>query len=142
MNENRKQILEMLSAGKVTAEEAEKLIAALEKNTLSENLGNSGEIKKPKYLRIVVESDDAQYGSGPTKVNIKVPMQLLRAGVKLAGLIPIQARDHVNAALKEHGVQVDLSQLKPENLEELVDHLNDLTVDVDEKSNKVRIFCE
>ena len=30
MNENRRQILEMLAAGKITADEAERLIAALE----------------------------------------------------------------------------------------------------------------
>jgi len=30
MNENRRQILEMLSTGKITADEAERLIAALE----------------------------------------------------------------------------------------------------------------
>lgn len=31
---------------------------------------------------------------GPVKVNIRVPMQLLHAGVRLAGLIPPQAREH------------------------------------------------
>ncbi len=30
MNENRRQILEMLAAGKITADEAERLLAALE----------------------------------------------------------------------------------------------------------------
>ena len=36
-----------------------------------------------------------------TKVNIRVPLQLLRAGVRLAGLIPTEARTHVNEALRE-----------------------------------------
>jgi hypothetical protein len=79
-------------------------------------------------------------------VNVRVPMQLLRAGVKLAGLIPAQAREHVNVALHEQGVQFDLSQIKPENLEELVEQLNDLTVDVEHKEDgetvKVKVFCE
>jgi len=48
----------------------------------------------------------------------------------------------VDSALREHGMQIDLSQLKPENLEELIDHLNDLTVDVDDKNSKVRVFSE
>jgi hypothetical protein len=39
-------------------------------------------------------------------------------------------------------VVLDLNQIKPENLEELVNQLNDLTVDVDQGSNKVRVFCE
>jgi hypothetical protein len=38
-----------------------------------------------------------------------------------------------------------LPQIKPENLEELIGHREDLTVDVDGKSGntaKVRVFCE
>lgn len=79
---------------------------------------------------------------GPTQVNIRVPMQLLRAGVKLASLIPPQAQVYVNDALREKGMTVDLSQLKPENLEELIDGLSDMTVDVVDKSAKVAVFCE
>ena len=155
MNENRRQILEMLAAGKITAEEAERLIAALEKepSAAAEAGTASGSKPRPKYLRVVVEDETGSSsiasgiagGSGhrgPTKVNVRVPMQLLRAGVKLAALIPPQAQGRVNDALHQHGMTVDLSQLKPENLEELVDQLSELTVDVDDKHAKVRVFCE
>lgn len=148
MTEGRRQILNLLAQGKITAEEADRLIAALEKDSASGGPSRSTEEStpktKPKYLRIMVEAEEGHAGAGtnPTKVNIRVPMQLLRAGVKLVSLIPAQARNHVNDALRENGIPVDLSQIKPENLEELIDQLNDFTVDVDEKSNKVRIFCE
>jgi hypothetical protein len=73
-------------------------------------------------------------------------MQLLRAGVRLAGLIPAQALHRANQAMQEKGVPIDLSQIKPENLEDLVEQLNDLTVDVDQREAgakvKVRVFCE
>jgi recombinational DNA repair protein RecR len=39
------------------------------------------------------------------------------------------------------GIAFDLNQLKPENLDELIDQLNELTVDVDEQA-KVRVFAE
>ena len=141
MNENRRKILEMLSAGQITADEAERLITAVEKEApaASANGTESRTKVKPKYIRVVV--DDNGKGAG-TKANIRVPMQLLRSGVKLAALIPVQAREHVNAALHEHGVALDLSQIKPENLEELIDQLDELTVDVDDKDVKVRVFCE
>ena len=141
MNENRRQILDMLAKGQINAEEAERLIAAVEKEPAAASSASSeaGPKSKPKYIRVVV--DDKTNGSG-TKANIRVPMQLLRSGVKLAALIPYAARDHVNAALHEHGVQFDISQIKPENLEELVDQLDELTVDVDDKDVKVRVFCE
>jgi polyhydroxyalkanoate synthesis regulator phasin len=136
MNENRRQILEMLSAGKITADEAERLISAVEREP--EPPSGSNPKTKPKYIRVVVDDN----GKGTTKANIRVPMQLLRSGVKLASLIPVPARDHVNSALKVNGVAFDLSQIKPENLEELIDQLDELTVDVDDKDVKVRVFCE
>jgi len=142
MNENRRQILEMLSTGKITADEAERLISAVEKEPSMASDANGSEPRpktKPKYIRVVV--DDNGKGTG-TKANIRVPMQLLRSGVKLAALIPLQARDHVNSALQEHGVAFDLSQINPKNLEELIDQLDELTVDVDDKDVKVRVFCE
>jgi hypothetical protein len=154
MNENRRQILEMLANGAITADEAERLIAALEKepSAAAGTDAATGSKPRPKYLRVVVE-DESGSGSlaggfaggghrGPTKVNVRVPMQLLRAGVKLAALIPPQAQIKVNDALHQHGMTLDLSQLKPENLEELVDQLSELTVDVDDSTSKVRVFCE
>ncbi|HLJ46501.1 MAG TPA: hypothetical protein VKU01_10865 [Bryobacteraceae bacterium] len=134
MNENRRQILEMLAEGKITAEEADRLIAALPANGSEPKPKSS-----PKYVRVVV--DDNGRGTAP-KVNVRVPIQLLRAGVKLAGVIPLQARIHVNDALRENGVPFDLGQIRPENLEELIDQINDLTIDVDDKDVKVRVFCE
>lgn len=144
MNEHRREILEMLATGKITSDEAERLIAALDKG---QSLGavsaaaESASPRRPKYLRVLVEAEDAGE-DGPIKVNVRVPMQLLRAGVRLAGLIPAQALDYVNEAMKEEGMAINLNQIKPENLEELVDQLNDLTVDVNQKNNKVRVFCE
>ena len=97
---------------------------------------------RPKYLRVVVDAEDPNHPNGQTKVNVRVPMQLLRAGVRLGALIPAHARDRANEAMREHGVQFDLSQLKPENLEDLIEQLNELTVDVDQEKTKVRVFCE
>jgi hypothetical protein len=137
MNENRRQILEMLATGKITADEAERLISAIETEPQP---ASTGAKTKPKYIRVVV--DDNGKGTGTTKANIRVPMQLLRSGVKLAALIPLQAQEHVNSALHDHGVAFDLSQINPKNLEELIDQLDELTVDVDDKDVKVRVFCE
>jgi hypothetical protein len=141
MSEDRRQILGMLAEGKITADEAERLIAAL-----GEPTGPYADPRpeprpsRAKYLRVVVDSNEP--GEAPTKVNVRVPMQLLRAGVRLSALIPPQAREQINAAMARQGVPFDLSRLRPENLEDLVDQLSDLTVDVDDSHAKVRVFCE
>jgi len=145
MNENRRQILEMLAAGKLTADEAEWLLSAIEDPpaTSAPYVGAAPpRIKaKAKYLRVLVEA--AEHGQ-PTTVNVRVPMQLLYAGVRLASLIPAQAHEKLDETLSSHGIPLTLSQIKPENLAELIDHLEDLTVDVDAKHEgaKVRVFCE
>jgi len=136
MKDNRRQILDMLAQGKITSEEAERLIAALERSDapVSRPSGNF------KYLRVLVDANDPI--DGPTKVNVRVPMQLLRAGVKLTGVIPDRARDQVNEAMRKEGIIFDINKLTPDNLEEMIEQLRDLTVDVDNASAKVRVFCE
>lgn len=142
MNDNRRQVLEMLANGKITTEEAERLIAALERSSNGNGAGATAmsEADKVKYLRVLVDTKDPL--DGPTKVNVRVPMQLLRAGVRLTGVIPASARDEVNNALRKEGIAFDINNVTPQNLEELIEQLRELTVDVDNENTKVRVFCE
>ncbi|MBS0361912.1 MAG: hypothetical protein JSR98_11055 [Proteobacteria bacterium] len=142
MTNDRRAVLQMLAEGKITAEEAERLLSALERNDAppaSDPRPTMGSNGAPKYLRVTV---DAQEEGSPVKVNIRVPMALLRAGVRLSSLLPPEARAQVNEELAKNGVPFDIGAIKPENLEELVTHLNDLQVDVDSHDAKVRVFCE
>ena len=140
MSENRRQILEMLAAGKITADEAERLLTAVERTPDAATAVAARRNDPVKYLRVVVDAIDEH--DGPTKVNVKVPMQLLRAGVKLTSIIPPRARTEVNSALAKEGIDIDIGKLTPESLEEIVEQLRDLTVDVDNEKAKVRVFCE
>lgn len=141
MNEQRRDILDMLAEGKITAEEAEQLIAALERDQPPAASSLDARPKgTAKYLRVVVDAVDED--GEPGRVNVRVPLQLLRAGVQLAALIPAQVLDRVNAELNKAGVPVDLTQLKPRQLEALVEHLDEMTVEVDDANAKVRVFCE
>lgn len=141
MSEDRRKILDMLAQGKITVDEAEKLLSAISQPSgKSEQSEKTGKKAFPKYLRIVVEPGPESVKG--EKVNIRVPFQLLRAGIKLASVIPVDVQGKVDEHLKEKGIDINLSNITPENLEELLVHLNDLTVDVDSKEEKVRIFCE
>jgi hypothetical protein len=139
VNEQRKEILEMLAEGKITTEEAEQLIAALERDQPAPAATDLRPKGKPKYLRVMVDAIDDGI---PSRVNVRVPLQLLRAGVRLAALIPPQALVQANTELARSGVPFDLTQLKPEQLEVLIEHLDDMTVEVDQPDAKVRVFCE
>ena len=138
MSDEKRKILDMLAQGKITAEEAEKLLAALDS---PESSGPEGTLEKLgfKYLRVLIEP--GPNSETKDRVNIRVPFKLIRAGLKWAAFVPQAAQKQVNDALKEKGIEMDFSKIKPEDLEELVSQLSDLQVDVEGKE-KIRIFCE
>jgi hypothetical protein len=144
MSEERRQVLQMLAEGMITTDEAEQLIAALGSDGPSAMVDGGYVTTKasPRYLRVVVESADKFGGEGPGKVNIRVPVKLLRAGVRLASLIPPWALDYANDALRKKGVPFDLNNVKPQHIEELIEQLDDVTVHVDQPDVKVHLFSE
>jgi hypothetical protein len=133
----------MLAEGKIKADEVESLLDALSSKALGKTpaqpVADTG--SDPKYLRVLVEGHDQEHGG--SKVNVRVPFALIRAGMRLAALLPAAAHEPINRALRQNGVDIDISKIKPENLEDLVTHLRELAVDVDGgNGEKVRIFCE
>lgn len=141
MDEQRRQVLQMLAEDTITVDEAERLIGALEREQPGPPPGAAPRPKpRPKYLRVMVVDNSA--GEEPSLVNIRIPLQLLRAGVRLASLIPPQALGRVNVELGKSGVPIDLAQIKPQDIEELIEQLDDVIVDVDDHTSKVQVFCE
>ncbi len=138
MSEETRRILEMLHEGKISVEEADNLLKAVAPE------GASGEEQSHpagsrKYLRIQV--DPVPGAQNADRVNVRVPMKLIRAGLKLAAFLPNEAQSQVKDALREKGFNGDLSKLTPADIEELVVNLDDLTVDVEGKQ-KIRIYSE
>ncbi|MBI3829932.1 MAG: hypothetical protein HY291_10470 [Planctomycetes bacterium] len=141
MSDNHRKILEMLSRGKISVADAERLIEKLtpakedaggETNGgADENGAEDGAVKLPKFLRVMVRDVTGE------NINVRVPISLVRTGVRLGALLPKQARK----AVEEQGV--DLSGLSALNAGELAKALADLEVNVEEvDGGTVRIFCE
>ena len=147
MSENRRRILDMLAQNKISSDEAYRLLSVIESGESGqENNSRTATAVKDnaKYLRVTVLPDAEHEHSGNVdRVNVRVPMSLIRAGIKLTSLIPPEARDKVNGALREKGIDFDVRNVKPEDLEELIEALSDLEVDVvSSKGEKVRVFVE
>ena len=135
MSSERAKILQMVAEGTITAEEGERLLSRLDPTgtttTLVEPELDTGDRKSGpvKYLRVVVDGSD--------KVNVRVPIALIRTGIKLTTLMPLSASKH----LSEHGI--DLSQFNNLDGDELMEALRELKVDVDSgDGNIIRVFCE
>ena len=146
MNDNRRRILDMLAEGKLSVDEAERLLALLDPPASNEPgrlTSVDAPTRRPRYLRVFVEpGDDDGDGHGGERVNIRIPMALIRAGMKLHALIPTEASVGINQAMHERGINIDLRNLKTEDLEQLIDALSDLEIDVQSQDRKVHIFVE
>ena len=145
MTEERRQILEMLAAGKINADEADRLIGALGSGPATATTTQAAVQTKPlpKFIRIMVDAKEGRHDK-PVHINVRVPVALLRAGVRFGSLIPIQAQEKMNAEFRKNGLDFDIRQIKPENINELIDQLQDLSIDVDQKDDdvKIRVFTE
>jgi hypothetical protein len=151
MDNNQRKVLEMLAEGKITVAEAERLMSLIRPESGAAASGSfaSGEAKEekafkvpPKYLRVEVVPNPDNPDSSSERVNIRVPMSLLRAGIKLTSVIPPSAYNQVDSALKDKGMQFDLRNIKPEDLEELLRNLGDLEIDVHNGQQKVHVYAE
>jgi hypothetical protein len=133
MSEERRQVLEMLSQGKVTVQEAEQLLQAVV-------AGQATDEKKaePRYFRIQVNKP-AREGKKAENVNIRVPMTVVRGGLRLGALFPgMLGKKKIQL---DNGTELDLSKVTYTDLEAMIKDIGELTVDVDGDA-QVRIRCE
>ncbi len=152
MSENKKKVLEMLAQGKISADDAYRLLRAVDNDGDGQGSGereDSGgrgpEVKiKPKYLRVTVTPGENHVDpKHADRVNVRIPMSLVRAGIKLTSLIPPEALDKANSALRDKGINFDVRNVKPEDIEELIEALGDMQMDIESaKGDKVKVFVE
>jgi hypothetical protein len=125
----------MLSAGKINVQEAEQLLQAVKPPTQPD------EDKKvePRYFRILVNKP-AREGKKAEAVNIRVPMTVIRGGLRLGALFPgMLGKKKIQL---DNGSELDLSKVTYTDLEAMIKDIGELTVDVDGGDAQVRIRCE
>lgn len=142
MSDDRMRVLELLAAGKITAEEATRLLDALDAPARPPEDGvsptveaaPSGPLPKNIYVKVLSTAGD--------NVNVKIPIGLVRAGLKLTSFIPQPAMEQIDKAMKEHGLSADLLNFKAGDLEELIQALREMEIDVDAANgDKVRVYA-
>ena len=143
MKNERRKVLDMLSEGKINVDDAERLLSALSGDEQApgreDDFPSRKKTTEPRFLHIMVEPSDSAANS--ERVNIRVPLRLVRAGLKWASFVPKGAQKKVNESLKRKGLEMDFTKMSKEDLDELMQNLDELTVDVD-GDERVRIFCE
>lgn len=132
MKEDKLKILKMLEKGKISSEEAVRLLEALEKPEKPHG--------KAKWLRVRVYEKDKET---PT-VKINLPLSLIKLMTKI-GKFKFGIPSKVHDRLKEEGIELTKEGL--ENLDKLIEEMGSggrLTlVDVEEEDGeKVEIYIE
>ncbi len=126
------KILKMVEQGKITSEEATKLLETIEGK--SPGIEGKGRVLKVKIIE-----------GGAQRVNIKIPLKLIKTIAKIGGNININLPDSAKEKLSEKGIS--LENIKDaEKLNEIIAELEKEApfelVNVDEGDKKVIVTIE
>ena len=135
------QVLNMLVEGKITVNEATRLLDSLNQSSDTvrqisvdaDQLHHTGALKpkkQPSFLRVIIKEGETE------KVVVRVPLKLVRLGQSFSSFMP----DGVKEAIEGQGI--NFSELSELSDEEFMEAFADLQVDIEDKDTTVRVFCE
>jgi hypothetical protein len=132
-----KRVLELLTQGKITVDEAEQLLGALKEAPAEPAAGRPA----PRWMRITI--DKAAHDGRPARtVNIRVPLALARSGVRLGAMFPFVFGPKLKEEFRKQGVDFDLSKIDLADIEAAAKDLGETTIDVDDGKAQIRVRCE
>jgi hypothetical protein len=165
----RNKVLDLLADGKITASEAKSLLGLVSgvagpdspdrdrgrgELDRSERRGRRERVREGRsrdrdggrrsnvYFRIRVDPRvDAGADPNADRLNIRVPIGLIKSGVRLMSLVPGAAADRVNQVLADRGIDLDFKNLDADRLEEILDD-GGFTIDITEGDVRIRISVE
>ena len=150
MSDDTRRILDLLAQGKVSVDEADKLIDAITGPAAqpTEAAAAGGDRAKRRWIRINVFKP-AREGKREKDVNIRVPIAVVRGGMRLGSIIATFAGEKAAQRMKERGIDLDLSkingdfsQMNGEEFDAFMKSLDDMNIEIDDGKSQVRITCE
>ncbi|MGB6874966.1 MAG: hypothetical protein WBD87_02930 [Candidatus Acidiferrales bacterium] len=143
MSAETKKILEMLAAGNISPDDAERLLDKLSGASAEQANsqttagpttgapGNAPGAKKPRFLRIQVQRP------GREDVDVRVPLGVARCGRHWAAFLPLRVADK----LSEYGI--DFGSLDAMNDQEFQAAIDRMNVNIQGRNGKrVRVYAE
>ena len=146
-NEDTRRILEMVSQGKLTVDDADRLLKAMAAAG-GTTAPDGGAAPAPKrWLRINIHKPADEHRPHAKDVNIRVPMGVVRGGMRLGAIIATFAGEKAVRRMKVNGIDLDLaaingdlSKLHGPEFDAFVNALHD--IDIDDGKSRVRITSE
>ena len=145
MSDETRRVLDLVAQGKVTVDEADRLLRAMgapaPETAAAAPAPEDAERPQPRWLRINVHKT-AKEGKHDKDVNIRVPIAIVKSGMRLGALIPGLAGDQFAARMREKGLDVDFSKLDTAAVDNMLKELGDANIEIDNGKSQVRITCE
>ncbi len=146
MSDERRRVLELLAQGKITVDEADRLMRAVDPR------GDDGAAREPgappRWVRIQVLKA-AKEGRDAKDVNIRVPIAVVKGGMRLGAIIATFAGGKAAQQMKDRGIDLDLSKINGDfskmngaEFDAFMKSLDDVNIEVDDGKSQVRITCE
>jgi hypothetical protein len=145
MTEEMRRVLMMLVDGKISVENAQQVIEALNAPPAGDEDDEYAwqpEPIRPRFLRIRMHRPPSETQL-EKDVNIRLPIAVVCGGVRLGMLMP-GVGDRINARMRAGGVDFDLGRVSEEQIESLLARLGQLTIEVCEggRQKRLHITCE
>lgn len=131
MSEERKKILKMLAEGKITTEEADRLLAALRESDT-----------RGRFLKVRVTDRN----KNRTKARIDIPIGVVKAALKIGTLLKGVVPEGQKFTIQ--GKEISLDGITPEMIEDIISELGEggkytlVEVHNDDSSEDVEVYIE
>jgi hypothetical protein len=154
--DDTRRILDMLAQGKLTVDEADQLLKAMGAEsaadaTASTAAADTAADGKPRtrWIRINIHKPARDGAHRPKDVNIRVPVAVVRGGMRLGALIGTFAGEKAAQRMKERGLDLDLSAISGDlsrmngpEFDSFMKSLDDVNIEIDDGKSQVRITTE
>ncbi len=150
--DDTRRILDMLSQGKITVDEADRLLKALSADPPAETAAGDTAAdgrEHVRWIRINIHKPAKDEGHRPKDVNIRVPIAVVRGGMRLGAIIGTFAGEKAARRMKAQGLDIDLakissdlSQMNGPEFDEFLRSLNETNIEIDDGKAQVRITAE
>ena len=155
MSDERRRVLDLLAQGKITVDEADELLKTLGANATREAAGAppagdaaTDDPQRTRWVRINVHrlaNDDRR----EKDVNIRVPIAVVKGGMRLGAIIATFAGEKAAQRMKARGIDLDISKINDDlskmngaEFDAFLKSLDDTSIEIDDGKSQVRISCE
>jgi hypothetical protein len=149
--DDTRRILDMLSQGKITVDDADRLLKAVSAAPPAETAtadAATDDPKRARWVRINVHKPANEYR--PEKdVNIRVPIAVVKGGMRLGAIIATFAGEKAAQRMKARGIDLDMSKINGDfskmngaEFDAFLKSLDDTNIEIDDGKSQVRITCE